>query len=286
MIAPCSIFGTFFRPSSDRWQQNGTTGTGTLFISLFFLLLFSSFFSHHQCSPRSIQLDDASENEHQGKSQTFFYFASLFLKQQENQQANGNNNNGSSSSTTTTIDYVMKVDAQTKVNWNDFFAFAVDQLPPAPYNTNIVGGALRDKAMWWGDFEATDEEYRKGGQGQLQRQQRQQQQNVVKPRKLNKPPTKAHPSQMDRLESFWGNEFGGVHLYVDGQLYFMSGDLVHFVANEALYAKSRIGFGGYLEGMEDHDISGMVWHAPSPIHVVPLTRSQRFWEYPVGPPQS
>eukprot|EP00526_Cylindrotheca_closterium_P009944 CAMPEP_0113644644 /NCGR_PEP_ID=MMETSP0017_2-20120614/23500_1 /TAXON_ID=2856 /ORGANISM="Cylindrotheca closterium" /LENGTH=407 /DNA_ID=CAMNT_0000556273 /DNA_START=1 /DNA_END=1220 /DNA_ORIENTATION=- /assembly_acc=CAM_ASM_000147 len=187
------------------------------------------------------------ENEHQGKSQTFFYFASLLLKQQAA-------NDG-----TSTIDYVMKVDAQTKVNWNDFFDFAVDQLSPAPYNTNTIGGALRDKAMWWGDFEATDEEFRKG-QGY---DNASQQTKKVKPRKLNKPPTKPHPSQMDRLESFWGNEFGGVHLYVDGQLYFLSADLCHFVANEALYAKSRIGFGGYLEGMEDHDISGMAWHAPS-----------------------
>ncbi|CAJ1957568.1 unnamed protein product [Cylindrotheca closterium] len=227
--------------------------------------------------PKDVHENDCTllnirENEHQGKSQTFLYFASLLLKQQqEGHQEQGQVN---------TIDYVMKIDAQTKVNWKDFFSFAVDQLPPAPYNTNMIGGALRDKAMWWGDFEAVDEEFRKGYDDSLSSSKPSQ----VKQRKLNKPPTKPHPSQMDRLESFWGNEFGGVHLYVDGQLYFLSSDLVHFVANEALYAKSRIGFGGYLEGLEDHDISAMVWHAPSPIHVVPLTKSQRFWEYPVGPP--
>lgn len=216
----------------------------------------------------------SSENEHQGKSQTFFYFASLLLKQEDEKAEAANDESA-------TIDYVMKIDVQAKVNWSDFFEFAADQLSPAPYNTNTIGGALRDKAMWWGEFEATDEEFRKGQgyDGDIAK-------NVVKQRKLNKPPTKPHPSQMDRLESFWGNEFGGVHLYVDGQLYFMSADLCHFVANEALYAKSRIGFGGYLEGMEDHDISGMVWHAPSPIHMIPLTKSQRFWDYPVGPPSS
>ena len=177
-----------------------------------------------------------------------------------------------------TIDYIMKIDAQTKVHWGDFLEeFAVDQLPPAPYNINTIGGAVRDKAMWWGDNEAIDKEFRKGQGYDIDTPPK------ITPRKLQKPPNKPHPSQLDRLESFWGNEFGGVHLYVDGQLYFMSSDLVHFVANEALYAKSRIGFGGYLEGMEDHDISGMVWHAPSPIHMIPLTKSQRFWDYPAGP---
>jgi hypothetical protein len=140
------------------------------------------------------------------------------------------------------IDYVMKVDSATFVNLPAFFAFSDYQLPPSPYNTNILAGALRDKAMW---------------------------------------KAKPDPANVNRLEGFWGSDFNGVHLYFDGQLYLLSADITKFVAEEALYARSRIGFGGYMEGSEDHDISGMAWHSPTPIHAIPLALSQRFWTYPV-----
>lgn len=91
----------------------------------------------------------------EGKSQTFFYFASLILEEYG-------------------LDYAMKFDADSILHLHDFFLFAHNHLPPLPYNVNIFAGALRDKAGW--------------------------------------PPGK--PEEMNRKESFWGNEFEGVHLYL------------------------------------------------------------------------
>jgi hypothetical protein len=150
-----------------------------------------------------------------GKSQTFLYFASLVLEELE-------------------LDYAMKLDADALLHLHDYFFFAHHHLPPAPYNTNIFAGALRNKAFW--------------------------------------PP--GEPRDLNRKESFWGNKFEGVHLYLAGQMYLMSYDLCQFVAGEAPWAKQQqIGPGGYLEGHEDDDISAMAFHSPTPIHVVTIGKS-------------
>jgi hypothetical protein len=158
----------------------------------------------------------------EGKSQTFCYFASLILKEYN-------------------LDYAMKLDGDSILHLHDYFLFAHNHLPPAPYATNVFAGALRDKAYW--------------------------------------PPNE--PQDMPRLESFWGNEFAGVHLYLAGQLYILSLDLCQFVSAEAPFSRTRIGQGGYLESHEDHDISAMVFHSPTPVHMVTIGKSQRFWEHPV-----
>jgi hypothetical protein len=158
----------------------------------------------------------------EGKSQTFFYYASTVMEEFG-------------------FEYAMKLDADALLHLHDYFLFTHNHLPPKPYNTNIFGGALRDKAGW------------PAGNA------------VDQPRK----------------ESFWGIEFEGVHLYLAGQMYFMSLDLCQFVANEAPYSKVRLAEGGYLEGHEDHDIAAMVFHSPTPIHMVTIGKSQRFWEHPV-----
>jgi hypothetical protein len=162
------------------------------------------------------------ENMNEGKSQTFFYFASTVMEEYG-------------------FEYAMKLDADALLHLHDYFLFTHNHLPPKPYNTNIFGGALRDKAGWPAG-------------------------NAV---------------DMPRKESFWGTEFEGVHLYLAGQMYFMSLDLCQFVANEAPYSKIRLAEGGYLEGHEDHDIAAMVFHSPTPIHMVTIGKSQRFWEHPV-----
>ena len=61
----------------------------------------------------------------------------------------------------------------------------------------------------------------------------------------------------------------------------MSTDLTAFVAAEAPFSRVRIREGGYIEGIEDHDISAMVFHSPSPINLLTIGKSQRFWEHPV-----
>eukprot|EP00339_Tiarina_fusa_P018611 CAMPEP_0117019286 /NCGR_PEP_ID=MMETSP0472-20121206/14825_1 /TAXON_ID=693140 ORGANISM="Tiarina fusus, Strain LIS" /NCGR_SAMPLE_ID=MMETSP0472 /ASSEMBLY_ACC=CAM_ASM_000603 /LENGTH=396 /DNA_ID=CAMNT_0004724221 /DNA_START=171 /DNA_END=1361 /DNA_ORIENTATION=+ len=169
-----------------------------------------------------VTLLNIRENMNDGKSQTFFYFASVM-------------------SQTYGFEYAMKLDADAMLHLHDFFLFADKNLPPAPWNTNIFVGALRDKYYW---------------------------------------PPKANPADMSRLESFWGNEYDGVHVYT-GQMYLMSTDLAAFVATEAPMSRTRIGPGGYLEGHEDHDLSAMVFHSPTPIHMVTIGKTQRFWEHPV-----
>jgi len=110
-------------------------------------------------------------------------------------------------------------------------------LPPAPYNKHVYVGALRDKAYW---------------------------------------PKHKTEEERIRYESYFGNNFEGVHLYVAGQIYMMSTDLARYVGQEALANKCS-----YCEGHEDHDISAMAFHSPDPVKLVVVGRNQRFWEHPV-----
>lgn len=163
------------------------------------------------------------ENMNDGKSPTFFYFASTVMEELG-------------------FDYAMKLDADALLHLHDYLMFAHNHLPPPPYNTNIFGGPLRDKAGW---------------------------------------PKESDPDKIPRKEGFFGQEFEGVHLYMAGQMYFMSYDLCKFVAHEAPFSRMRIAPGGYLEGHEDHDVSAMVLHSPTPVHMITIGKSQRFWEHPV-----
>jgi hypothetical protein len=134
------------------------------------------------------------------------------------------------------LDYVVKCDADSILHMHRFFAFAYKHLPPPPYNVNIYAGALRDKAYW---------------------------------------PKHTTSEELIRFESYFGNHYEGVHLYIAGQFYLMSTDLAKFVGQEAKNAKP------YCEGHEDHDISAMAFHSTTPIHMIPISRKQRFWEHPV-----
>lgn len=135
------------------------------------------------------------------------------------------------------LDYVVKCDADAMLHLHEFFTFAYKHLPPAPYNTHVYAGALRDKAYW---------------------------------------PRHTTEEERIRFESYFGNNFEGVHLYVAGQLYIMSTDLAKFIGQEALENKCS-----YCEGHEDHDISAMAFHSPEPIKLLVIGRKQRFWEHPV-----
>ena len=135
------------------------------------------------------------------------------------------------------LDYVVKFDADSILHLHEFFRFAYKNLPPAPYNKHMYVGALRDKAYW---------------------------------------PRHATEAERIRYESYFGNNFEGVHLYVAGQMYMVSTDLAKFIGKEALKNKCS-----YCEGHEDHDISAMAFHSPEPVKLVVIGRSHRFWEHPV-----
>ena len=135
------------------------------------------------------------------------------------------------------LDYVVKCDADAMLHLHEFFQFAYKHLPPAPYNKHMYVGALRDKAYW---------------------------------------PRHTTEAERIRFESYFGNNFEGVHLYVAGQIYIVSTDLAKFIGQEALTNKCS-----YCEGHEDHDISAMAFHSPEPVKLVVIGRSHRFWEHPV-----
>jgi hypothetical protein len=158
------------------------------------------------------------ENMNEGKSQTWLHYGATVAEEYD-------------------LDYVVKCDADAIFHLHEFFHFAYKNMPPAPYNTAVYIGALRDKAYW--------------------------------PR---------HKTEEERIryESFFGNNYEGVHLYVAGQIYILSTDLAKFIGKEALKSKCS-----YCEGHEDHDISAMAFHYTEPIKLTVVGRSHRFWEHPV-----
>ena len=127
-----------------------------------------------------------------------------------------------------------------RLDLQTFLEFAQQHLPPPPYNRGILGGDLRDKS-----YETTP----------------QQQSNQLLP----------------RLESFFGNEFEGIHLYMSADLYLLSSDLVDFVVSEVPHSTTRVAPGGYVIGEEGHDVASMAFHSPTPLQVIVIPKSQQFW---------
>jgi hypothetical protein len=84
---------------------------------------------HADVNDPDVTLLNIKENMNEGKSQTFFYFASLMMEEYG-------------------MDYAMKCDADSILHLHDFFLFAHNHLPPPPYNVQLIAGALRDKAGW------------------------------------------------------------------------------------------------------------------------------------------
>ena len=158
------------------------------------------------------------ENMNEGKSQTWMHYGAQIAEEHD-------------------LDYVAKCDADSLFHLHEFFHFAYKNMPPAPYNSMMYIGALRDKAYW-----------------------------------------PKHKTEKERIqfESFFGNNFEGVHLYVAGQMYILATDLAKYVGKEAREGKCT-----YCEGHEDHDISAIAFHSPEPIKLVVVGRSHRFWEHPV-----
>jgi hypothetical protein len=119
------------------------------------------------------------ENMNEGKSQTWMYYGAMIAEEYD-------------------IDYVAKCDADSMLHLHEFFHFAYKNMPPAPYNTMMYIGALRDKAYW---------------------------------------PKHTTDKERVQYESYFGKVYDGVHLYVAGQLYIMATDLAKFVGQEALRNK-------------------------------------------------
>ena len=118
------------------------------------------------------------------------------------------------------IYYAMKFDSDASLLFHRFLKFAQKELPPTPYYRRIYAGILRDKHRW------------------------------------NQ--TQSDPTVM-RKEGYWRQEYERVHVYLAGQCYLMSRDLVEWVVEEAPRSSA------YLEGEEDHDLSAMVFHSPKPL---------------------
>ena len=116
------------------------------------------------------------ENMNEGKSQTWMYYGAAIAEEYD-------------------LDYVAKCDADSLFHLHEFFHFAYKNMPPAPYNSMMYVGALRDKAYW---------------------------------------PKHTSEKERVQFESYFGMNFDGVHLYVAGQLYILATDLAKYVGQEAL----------------------------------------------------
>jgi Galactosyltransferase len=136
------------------------------------------------------------------------------------------------------LDYVAKCDTDTVLYLDSYFEFAHKSMPPAPFNHNMYIGAMLPKSRW--RTNRTDKR------------------------------------EIDRYEGHFNRNFGGIHVYMAGQLYIMSPDLANFVGKEA----QRSGC-SYCEGVEDHDIGTMVYHNPDPVKTVAVGTHQLFWQHEV-----
>lgn len=79
-------------------------------------------------------------------------------------------------------------------------------------------------------------------------------------------------------ESFWEQySYHGNHLYLGGQFYIMSKDLINGYVRESRKPRD------YFEGHEDHDALSMIQvaHKDRYIRWVSFPRNYRFWEHPV-----
>lgn len=166
----------------------------------------------------------------EGKSQTWFKYAAELMETYE-------------------IDYVAKSDTDTLLFLDQLLLFVDENLPPAPYNRNILAGSVADK-WWWGNLLEAPE---------------------------NEP-----------AEGYFIEKYGkDLHLYVEGQCYIMSKDLAQTVVQEAAAlgggggAQPQQPQQTYLEGHEDHDISAMAFHSDKPIKLVIIALEQRFWQHRV-----
>jgi hypothetical protein len=116
------------------------------------------------------------ENMNQGKSQTWLKYAAQILEAYD-------------------IDYVAKSDTDTLLFLDKMTDFMDENLPPAPYNRNILAGSVADK-WWWEQA--------------------------------------LHSPEKEASEGYFIEKYGkDLHLYVEGQIYIMSRDLADFVAKEA-----------------------------------------------------
>jgi hypothetical protein len=84
-----------------------------------------------------ILLLNIRENMNDGKSQTWLYYGAQLAQQYD-------------------LDYVIKCDSDTVLSLHDFFRFAYVNLPPAPYNSNMLVGIPWSKSDW-GSSDRTDE---------------------------------------------------------------------------------------------------------------------------------
>jgi hypothetical protein len=79
-------------------------------------------------------------------------------------------------------------------------------------------------------------------------------------------------------EQFWEeNYYQGMHLYLGGQLYIMSTDLIDGFLQEARQKHD------YFEGHEDHDVLSMIQvvNRDRLVRWISFPRNYRFWEHPV-----
>jgi hypothetical protein len=92
----------------------------------------------HDINDPDILLLNIRENMNDGKSQTWLYHGAQLAERYD-------------------LDYVVKCDSDTVLSLHDFFRFAYVNLPPAPYNSNMLVGIPWSKSDWGDSSDRTDE---------------------------------------------------------------------------------------------------------------------------------
>jgi hypothetical protein len=140
------------------------------------------------------------------------------------------------------ISYVGKCDSDAMLRLGFLLKFLYEDIAWTPRTTSTVLGSMRHKAFW----------------------------NHSKDFNL--------PSE-DNSETFWESHYhNGMHLYLGGEFYLISTDLVDGMASEAIKLDQP-----YFEGHEDHDVLSMIQvsNENKLIRWISMPHNYRFWEHPV-----
>ena len=155
------------------------------------------------------------------------------------------------------LDYVAKCDSDSVINVRRYFDFAAQKLPPAPYNRAIYAGKVMDK-LWWG--------HNWRGRKSLYM--------------YSEEDRHLHESMVERYSSFLPQDMHAIlHLFMAGQLYILSTDLVQTVVEQLANPTHML----YAEGeAEDHDISSMIYfHQKRAVQLIMLSpEDNQFWDHP------
>lgn len=186
------------------------------------------------CMDSDMTFLNVKENTHSGKSQTWLAFAAYFAEKHG-------------------LEYVAKMTSDTMLRVDEFFDFVRFDLPPAPFNKNMMIGSIIDKNPFRRTFKFFDKSLNKW---------------VDKKNVTTEYETTWRVREKPRKKKY----NGPMYFYPEGHFYLLSLDLCKAVVSEASAGPA------YLDGVEDQDIGILaMMGAEELIKVVAIAKRERFW---------